>query len=1437
MTRRDAAAAGRRYVVAVGTTTYTDEALPELPGVAVDVSTVTTVLRGLRNASYESAVFPDGRLDPVLPPDVLGPLSDWLAAPSGRGNDTVIVYYSGHGVNDDRLYLAMKDTRSLNPVGTALPVDDLIRCFFKGGGTQLLLIVDACYAALGGIDAIRAAAEATGRMLSGAPGADPRDLVSFAVISAARGRAQDSAFSAAFAHALAPKDQASSGVHGPPPEMAGYLAPYLRVQDVVDRINADFADQQLMQRASAHIGIHSGSVDFFPNPDYKPGLPQGLDRAEQLTWIGKSAREFFTYRGTASDGDVPTSVVVDRFQGRGDILSDLSDWLRTPASAAPQVTVVTGSAGVGKSAVLGRLITRSDPATRHLIPDTVLTVAADLPAGTFDLVIHARHISLRQVTDALAQAVALPGGQLLEQLAEALDRSPRPLTVALDALDEAGPATDDSGAEGRRIAGYLADLVARTTQLRLLIGTRPHLRDQFTHLAGRARTVDLDDARWTSYADLTAYAEHLLQHPHGTGSSTVYTPADANRIGGTIARRAFPNYLITRLTARVLAQQLPSAGTDWEDHLPASNTPDAATTAFRWALATHLDDNDHIRDLLRPLAYAEGPGLPARRIWPALATAFVGHPVTDIDLAGAISSKVAGAYVVETLDSQGRSVFRLAHQALADDLRLDAPAGTQQRLINALLSCVPRAADGTRDWPAADPYLLHHLPSHAANAKQLEALLDDPGFLAHIPPSALLPVLDQARTVAGRLVADIYRTTLGDLRRSTPDTRRWYLALGAARFGAHDLTSLLHPPGPRQLWPRWSTGTPDPALRDTLTGHEDQVWALSCAEVSGRPVAVTGGLDGTIRMWDLTHGEPIGQPQAGHDPGVTAVACTVLGGRPAAVTSGYDGTMRVWDLLRWEPIGSPFTGHDPGVTAVACTVLGGRPAAVSGHRDGTVRVWDLTRQEPIGHPMTGHEGGVKAVACTVIGGRPVAVTSGDDGMRMWDLTRQEPIGHPMTGHEGGIGLVACTVLEGRAVAVTGGSGYAVRLWDLARQEQLGQPLTGHRGTVWAVACAEMNGRSIALIGGDTVRAWDLARREPIGPPMADRRSTVHVVAYAVVDGRPVAVTGNDDATVRVWDLTRREWFRPLMTSHRTYVRDMACAVANGRPVAVTGGGGDTMRVWDLDRGKQLGPPMTSSDDTDILGITCAVIEDRPVAITSSLYGTMQVWDLSRRELLGPPMPRPRPRWGQWRVTCAVLNGRPVALAYGEGRKVWVWDLIRRERLGLPLGGHRGGVEAVACAVVDGRTVAVTIGSYDGTIRVWDLIRREQLGPPLAGGRGGVEAVACAVVDGHPVAITGGGDGTVRVWDLTRKEPLNPPLNGHKGEVSAVACVVVDGRPVAITGGEDRTVRVWDLTQRKEVLTLPFPASVGDVAVSEDGALVVQVGSDIVVLAREGEAGA
>jgi WD40 repeat protein len=129
------------------------------------------------------------------------------------------------------------------------------------------------------------------------------------------------------------------------------------------------------------------------------------------------------------------------------------------------------------------------------------------------------------------------------------------------------------------------------------------------------------------------------------------------------------------------------------------------------------------------------------------------------------------------------------------------------------------------------------------------------------------------------------------------------------------------------------------ALRNTLTGHTGTVSTVACTLLDGRPVAVTGSDDFTVRVWDLATGQP-GPTLIGHSDTVAAVACTLLDGRPVAVTGSDDFTVRVWDLATGQP-GPTLIGHSDTVAAVACTLLDGRPAAVTASRDHTVRVWDL----------------------------------------------------------------------------------------------------------------------------------------------------------------------------------------------------------------------------------------------------------------------------------------------------------------------------------------------------------------------------------------------------------------------------------------------------------------------------------------------------------------
>ena len=306
-----------------------------------------------------------------------------------------------------------------------------------------------------------------------------------------------------------------------------------------------------------------------------------------------------------------------------------------------------------------------------------------------------------------------------------------------------------------------------------------------------------------------------------------------------------------------------------------------------------------------------------------------------------------------------------------------------------------------------------------------------------------------------------------------------------------------------------------------LTGHAGPVYGVATTELDGRPVAVSGSYDDTLRIWDIESGATVGAPLNGHGTDVESVAVGELNGRPVAVSGADDYALRVWDLTTQAPLGDPLTGHSGWVEGVTVTQLDGRPVVVSGAGDGSVRVWDLASHEPVGRPMTGHTDWVRAVAAAQLDGRPVIVSASDDGsVRVWDLATHEPVGNPMTGHEDWVRAVTVGELDGRPVAVSGGDDGTVRVWDLATQTPLGEPLKGHTEHVEDVVVTELDGRPVVVSGADDdeIRVWDLATHAPIGQPLRRHSDDVNGLALARVDGRVVLVSGSSDDTLRTWDL-------------------------------------------------------------------------------------------------------------------------------------------------------------------------------------------------------------------------------------------------------------------------------------------------------------------------------
>ena len=1357
-------------------------------------------------------------------------LREFCASTDRQDDDYVVVYLAGHG--------------EILPVGDAgfehvlLPADaspdDLRRRVVKSADLaewmladtpvrRLLLIVDACFSGMGGMNFARNALARIG-MPARLTQTDGSGVV---VVTATQPTQQaiPGAFTTAFARAI--RSQAT----------AGHAPGTLNIDAVMNVLRND-PELPASQQAQWSLLAGSGAIpDFLPNPRRDTALVD-MDLAEQdRRWRARLALEH--QRAEEMRGQfVPRTL---GFTGRHRALADITRWLETSAHAKP--LIVTGDPGSGKTAILGLLASLADARRRPTVPRDGLSGNAIPGEDAIDVAIYAGNLTTGQSLAGLAAAADIDEinpdpaelGRSLTRLLTGLRSRDRPLVAMIDALDES---TDPQ---------HLAEQVLRPLidrgrgVIRLLLGTR---RQVCEHLGrGWRERCDVIDLDGTVYADpiaLAAYVRRILTGsipgtaPLADGSPFADCPQTVlAEVTAAIAEAAGHSFFVARIVASTQASQpvVPNlADPAWRGGLPKEAGP-----AMRRDLETRLGDQSaKAVDLLRPLAYAQGSGLPWEDIWARLANALVpGQQYNNEDLVELAGH--AGSFIVESGAIAGRSLYRLYHRSLAEDLTADRDQRADHFAITkALTAGVPRRANGRPDWQASHPYIRANLATHAARGGSIDALVQDPGFLLGADPPQLLAALHATKSRTAGRAADAYRNALPALRRHPAAEHAAYLCLAARCSRADDLANRIEADDLNSTWrARWASWQPQrPHQRST--GHDGGVYAVAVGELAGRSIIISGSSDATVRTWDLTTGTSIGSPISGHDGPVNAVAVGELEGQPVIISGSADGTMRRCDLATGTPIGDPITGHTQAVNAVAVAELDAQPVIISGSDDQTIRIWDLASGTPIGEPITGHDGPVNAVAVGELEGQPVIISGSADGtmrrcdlasaelignpifvgktvnavaaaelddrpviisgaedtVQRWDLTSGTRIGDPIMGHGREVNSVEVGQLGEQPVIISGGWDATVRVWDLATGTPIGDPITGHTQAVNAVAVAELDAQPVIISGSDdqTIRIWDLATSVVIRDPFTGHIGPVNAVAVAELGGQPVIISGSSDRTIQVWDLATITLIGTSIRHQNGQVLAVAAAELNGRPVIISGSSDQAIQVWNLATGSPIGDPITGP--TQAVNVVCAAeLDGRPVIISGSSDQTIRVWDLATRSPIGDPITG-NDGWVT-AVTAAELNGRPVIISGSSNRTIHVWDLATGGSIGDPITGHDRWVNAVTVAELSGRPVIIS-ASDDRTVRVWDLATRGSIGDPITGHDGPVNAVTVAELNGRPVIISASDDRTVRVWDLATRGSIGDPITGHDGPVNAVTVAELNGRPVIISGSSDRTIRVWDL---------------------------------------------
>ena len=1391
----------RRFLLAAGTAHYTDG--DELASVPEDISKMVGFFGRLGYAEQ----LGDVRLDPSS--SVLrGALSEWLNSSDRGGADTAVIYYSGHGDSQaSYFYLLTADSQANRYADTALRADFVLEALGENPKVRrVLLILDTCYAGHGAFDASQVAA----RMW---PWQDFAGDEGIWVVAAAspKQEAQERLFADAFIEAAGYLQQTT-----------GRRQRYIGLETLIDEVNRILQRSGKRQHASwITVTQARGVAPFIPNARYEPdALPtENLETRDRLRRRPKLGQHW----GLKARGAAAPTQGGWYFTGREAALAELSEWLIYP-EADTRLRVLTGDPGSGKSAVMGRLVmlaaTGPDAEPRGAPEGPGFTPLADVIA----VALLARGKSADDLLDELAASLGF--AQRLVMTETIISRPA--FTVLIDAVDEAV----DPPALVNELIVPLLHAASPGRGPRLLVATRRY-QQIFASLPESRVTVDLDDEEYYHPSDVIRYVTKLLLAEGDPESATPYRdqPDLARSVAEQVAAIAGRCFLIAQIEARALARE------------PRARHPDEIAAqrerrrgigaAFDRDLARYGENAHRVRDLLSALAWAEGVGLPGE-LWAPLATALSRHAAyAQEDVTWVLEH--AGFYLVESLD-QERSVYRLYHEQFAEYLRAAvSPALAHQRITSALLDRVPLAPDGRREWLAAAPYIRTHLATHAAAAGMLDQLASDPGFLLASDPGRLVPALATVTSQEARKSASAFESIQHGLSVRP-------LAEAAAQLGlsarVHDAAALAEGIGRLPLRLSWTVAWGHWAAADrhlVLGRHDSAVTAVAIGTVDGTPVAVSGGEDGTVRVWDLRAGAARGHPLAGHEGAVLAVAAGQVHGVPVAVSGGADGTVRVWDLRTAAARGEPFAINAGQVGAVAVGSVDGVPVAVSAHGR-RIQMWDLRPGTSRGWTLWDNAFAVNAVAVGEVDGVPVAIWGDAKGfVSVWDLRTGKARGRPFVlGHT--VHGVALSEVGGAPVAVSDDV-IGVRIWDLrTRKEHRAEDLDSHmenvrfidqRGAITCIAAGEVDGVPVAVSGGIDGHVWvrDLGRGLLRGDPFSGHTGMVSAVAAGMADAIPVAVSGGDDGTVRAWDLRSQAEPGWRDTADTGVICALGAGEVDGVPVAVSGGADGKVRVWDLRTGAVRESPFAGHDD-QVWAVAAGEMDGVPVAVSAGVDGTVWVSDLRTGTATRKPLLRKRPRRREWRralswagwlrevaVAVCEVDGVPVALASVFDRDVRVWDLRTGAERGKLRTRFNGAVYAVAAGQVDGVPVAVS-GGEDGFVWIWDLRRGAVHSMPLApvSFPGVVSAVAVGEAEGVPIAVSAHGDRGVRVWDLRTGALRGEPLTGHSGTITTVALGHADGVPVAVSGDDDGTVLVWNLdgSQHRPV-RLDAPAGVNAIA--------------------------
>jgi WD40 repeat protein len=739
-------------------------------------------------------------------------------------------------------------------------------------------------------------------------------------------------------------------------------------------------------------------------------------------------------------------------------------------------------------------------------------------------------------------------------------------------------------------------------------------------------------------------------------------------------------------------------------------------------------------------------------------------------------------------------------------------AQERQQAAEAVAAAETEAREKAQQLAAAETEAREDAQEHAAALRKRSAILAIVAIIAVIGLVGAVVFEQRAHAAFVRATAErVGAEALGMLNRDVPggDMRAIQEALAALSLSDQTAADDALAAAVKLSWASKVISPPGPTETAAYSPTGDLV--------------VSGGFDGTVRLWNTGTGEQILPPPTGHDQRVTGVAFSPDGRQIASV--GQEGQLRVWDVTTHQEIMKPVTDPDgkPGSTVLWTVAYSPDGKLIATGDSGGIRLWDARTLQP-GRRLTSDHlpSDQRAVYSVAFSPNPdvhILASGGRDGtVRLWDptTTTGAPLAE-LTGHADSVLSVAFRS-DGRRLA-SAGADTSVFIWnEIDTPNRNGHQLVyksrdvihaGHSAAVNTVAFSNTGNTLISGSVDGTIRWWDLESEWSMPLPATRRGDNVQVVAFR--PGTFGVLSCRTRGGIQLWD----NLGQAIDISYHTGRVTDAAFSPDGKYVA-SSSADKTVTIWDIDHGQQAQPELQPVDPPTGFGAVTYSPGGSTVA-AAGWDGKIYIWDVATGVLHKPIDTHTR---SVGAVTYSP-NGDRIVSADGDNN-LQRWEAATGAQVAGPMKGHTKVAQSVAYSR-NGKLIAS--GGDDMTIRLWSADTGAPIGQPLKGHSKSVFSVAFSP-DSRRL-VSGSLDGTVREWDIANPahpEKIGEPMVGHAGEVHVVT-FSPDGRYIA-SGGEDGTSRIWNADSRRAV-GAPLSADWDQVyalAFSRDGTKMVSGGS-------------